>query len=229
MSKILGKDVAVYIYDGGVWKLYACGTNCTLTTTTDFIETSAPGDGKYRTFVPTVNSFTGSIEGLTNLQLANTLSLPDLRQKQLAHVLLLMQFERTDIGAVNTYVDQVYFYISEVSDSGPNDGMNSFSISLRGTGSITQLFVPTPQLTGEVKNLYINGTGTETGLTTFTPAAGILINKTIVGIWRGTDFYPIYTGTPTATQVKYTIATGQFDWLIPLEPDEIIHVQYQDI
>lgn len=230
MSLIRGKNVIVLIFDDGQWKLYGCGTNCTLETVTDFAETSVKGNGKFRNFVPTVNSFTGSIEGLTNLDQPNTLTLPDLRQKQLAHVKLLMRFDRTDETGANTYVDEAFFFISNVADSGPHEGMNSYTVSLRGTGELTQIFIPTTvNPAGKVKSIYINVTGSETGFTSYTPAAGLLINKDITGVWRGTDVVPVTTGTPSATEIKYTIATGKFDWLIPLDPTEIIHVQYQDI
>ena len=230
MSKVLGKDVGVYVYDGGIWKLYACGTNCTLTVSTEFIETSVKGDGKSSTFVPTKNSVTGSIEGLTNFGLANTLSLHDLRQKQLAHELLLIRFERTDQTGSDTYVDQFYAYIQESTDTSPNEGMNSFTITLKGSGGLTQIFVPTEVNPNQkVKSLYINKTGTETGYTSFTPAAGALIGKDIVGAWRGQDIVPITSGTPNPVEIKYDSSTREFSWQILLEADEIIHIQYQDI
>lgn len=229
-SKVKGENCLVRFYDDGQWKLYACGTTCTLDVGTEFIETSVKGEGKDATFVPTKNSFTGSIEGLVNFGLANSLSLHDLRQKQLAHTLMHVAFERTDTTGSNVYVDQAYFYISNSTDTGPMDGMNSFTITLRGTGKLTQLFVPTTvDPNSKVKSLYINATGSETGYVEFTPAASALVGKDIVGAWRGTDVMPVTIGTPNAYQIKYTSATGKFEWGTPLAPEEIIHIQYQDI
>lgn len=230
MSKVLGKDVIVYIYDDGQWKMYACGTNCTLEVTTDFIETSVKGNGKFRNFVPTVNSFTGSIEGLVNFDLDNTLSLQDLRSKQLAHTKLLMQFERTDTTGVFTYVDEAYFFISSSSDSGPVDGMNSFSISLIGTGALTQSFVPTPvNPSGKVKRYeYTSASGGETSFS----ATALNLVDVIEVVKDGMGKTELITsGTPSLNQVKYTSAAGNgtIEFAIPFEAGEKAYVLYQDI
>lgn len=66
MSLVFGKDVTVFKYDSDVdvWVPYACARSCSLPISTGVLETSITGSGKFRTFVPTANSFTGTLEGL---------------------------------------------------------------------------------------------------------------------------------------------------------------------
>lgn len=221
---IKGEDVRVYIYDGGQWKIYACALTCTLVTSTEFIETSTLGTGINATFIPTKNQVTGSISGLVSLGLTSTLSLPELRAKQLSHTKFLARYERTSQGG-DTYTDEVYFYIQSCSDEGPHDSMHTFSIELRGTGALTQSFTPTTTTPpGQMHDYYYPSNGT--GETSFTYAPSI--GKDPMGAWIQMDYEIITSGTPNATQIKYTSATGTWEWLNPLDPDQVVHIQYQD-
>lgn len=145
MSKVRGKNVLVFFYDdvNAVWKQYACALSCDLNLNTDIVETSVVGSGNWATYRAIKNSFDGSISGLTNLNKANTLSLSDLREKQMQFTELLMRFQRTDEGG-DGYLDEGKFIISKSSDSGPSDAMNSFTIDFKGTGSLTQIFTTKP-------------------------------------------------------------------------------------
>ena len=84
MELVKGEDVVVLFYEGGEWKNYACARACTLTVNTSVIETTTTGAGNYTTIIPEKHSFTGSIDGLVNLDNGDGLSLADLRARQLA-------------------------------------------------------------------------------------------------------------------------------------------------
>lgn len=134
--KVLGKNVVVFIQVGSDWVLYACATSATLNVATDIIETSVSGNGRFKSFLPTANSFTATLEGVTSFETDGKLSLPDLRQRQIAQELLMMKFQRSDeLG--NLYTDQASFYITNSSDTGSFNDMNIFTIEAQGTGILS--------------------------------------------------------------------------------------------
>jgi len=134
MAKVKGDNVVVTIYDDGEWKLYGCGTSCTLDFQTSTIETAIPGSGVWATYLPVKNGATGTIEGLTDLGTIGLLSLKDLRTKQIAQTLINVKFTRT-VDA-STYTDEFDAYITGSSDSGAVDSVASFSVSFIVTGEI---------------------------------------------------------------------------------------------
>jgi hypothetical protein len=135
--KVQGKNVVVFVQVGSDWVLYACATSATLEVITDVIETSVSGQGKFATFLPTKNSFTGVLEGVTSLEEAGKLSLPDLRAKQIAQEVLKLRYQRSD--GTNLYTEEGSFYITSSSDVGSFDDMNLFTIQLRGTGALSEV------------------------------------------------------------------------------------------
>jgi len=226
MSLVRGQNVVVLIFDGGVWKHYACGRSCTFNISTEFIETSVAGHGKTSTFAPTKNSFTGSIDGLMDLNPSGKLSFPDLQQRQLAHQILLMRWQRTDESG-NVYTSEANFYISNSTDEGSFDNANIFSIELKGTGTPIQVFTPTATLnSSKVKREPLTGVGGENTITK--PA---LIGKDILEVVKDGLGYAkiILTGTPIGKEVKYTSSTGSFEFAQQWEPGEEGYVLYQDI
>lgn len=227
MSKVLGKNVGVYTFIGGQWLLYGCAMSCNLDVQTDFIETTFLNSGKYRDFVPTVNSFSGEISGLVNLEEPNLLSLPDLRQKQLSHEKLLMRFQREDLVG-NIYSDQCYFFISSSKDDASFDGINSFSISLRGTGAITQVFTPITIGGSKVTRLQFT---LPANVTTVTRPE--LVGKDVLEVVRDGigNSKIVITGSPTFKEVLFDVATGDLTWAIPSADDgtEECYVLYQNL
>ena len=226
--KVKGENVVVYIFDGGVWKPYVCATSAELNVSTEFIETSVKGSGLWASYSPTKNSFTVTLQGVVSLNETGSLSLPDLRQKQVAQETLLMRFQRTDESGdtyTGVYSDELNFFITNSTDSGAFDGMNIFSITGQGTGAITQIFVPVVPTVdaGLVYRYEYTATGTVSG---FTDAS--LINKTILEInTDGIGSQIIFSGTPVGNEVKYIPSTGQFIWAIPMEAGEEIYILYQ--
>ncbi len=225
---VQGKNVILFIYEGGVWVGYACGRSITFNVQTDFIETSGPGTGKSAYFLPTKNSFSATIDGIVALEETDMLTLPDLRAKQLAHELLLCRFQRTDDGA-HVYTDECEMYISNSSDVGSWDDMAVFTIDLIGIGQISQVFVtqpPIPMDAVQVKRYEYTGIGGEFGFTDTQ-----LIGKDILEVNKDgiSNSRIIISGTPINKEVKYISATGQFIWAMAIEPGEEIYVLYQDI
>lgn len=138
MSLVKGDNVILYIYEDSEYKMYACARSCTLITTTEFIDVSVTGSGTWKSVRPTINSFTGTIEGLTSLEPDSMVSLEDLRWKQYNQQLLTIKYERTDLDG-NKYIDECEAYISSITDTASFDNVSTFTVELQGTGAITQM------------------------------------------------------------------------------------------
>lgn len=222
MSKVLGKNVIAYIFHGGMWKVAVCARSCEFTTTTEFIETSVRGSGKYKRFRPTVNSCTGSMEGVVTLDEPNTLAVSDLRSLQLAQTRLLLRFQRTDESG-NVYTDEVYAYISQTADVGDFKEAANFSLDLIGDGEITQVFTPTPTTGGTVVRVDFTATAGQDSLTD--PA---LVGKELIEfVVDGVGYALITSGTPVGKEVKFTTATGVIQWGVPAAAGDDIYYIYQ--
>lgn len=222
---VTGDNVVVYIFDGGVWKLYVCASSCELNVSTEIVETSVSGNGLWASFLPTKNSFTVTLSGVVSLNVTGALTLPELRQKQVTHQALLMRFQRTDL-AENVYADEATFFITNSTDTGAYDGINTFNITGQGTGAITQIFTPTvpvPVGSSLVYRYEYTASGSETGFTD-----SVLANKTILEVnTDGLGTQIIYSGTPVGNEVKYIVGTGQLIWAIPFESGQEIYILYQ--
>lgn len=222
---VTGKNVRVLIYDNGGYRLYACATSCTITLTTSVIETSTTGSGVFATFKPQKHTWICTLEGAVNLDEPGSLTLADLRSKQLSFTELLISYERTDDDG-NTYADSGTAIIISSTDTGDVNDIATFSIELQGTGTLTQSFTPSTLALSAVRRYEYTATGGETELTDAS-----LIGKDILEFTKdGVGFSKILTsGTPVSKQVVYTSLTGKFEWLIPAEPGEEIYITYQDI
>ncbi len=139
MSIVKGSDFIGFIFDSGEWKPYVCATSISLNVTTDIIETSVTGTGLWAAYKPTKNSFTGSISGLVDLNESGSLDYSDLQTLQFNQTIFQMQFQRTDQDG-NVYTTYGSFFITGSSDTGSFDGVNTFSITLQGTGVLMQSF-----------------------------------------------------------------------------------------
>lgn len=226
ITKVRGKNIAVFIYDGGFWKLYACGRACTLNRITDFVETSVSGSGKFKTFEPTANSFTGEITGVMHINKSGMINLADFDSLWQAQTKLLMRFQRTsDEGVV--YTSEASFFISNLSDTGDYTDVAQYTVSLQGTGGIT--IIQTPILStniNKMKRLEYTGVGGEVSFTN-----SLLIGKDIQVVEKDGigNSKIILTGTPVGKEVLFTSATGTLEWAIPFEIGEEAWVNYQDI
>lgn len=220
MSLVAGIDWIGWANDGGVYKPYVCARSGNFNIVTDTIETTVTGAGNYKSFEPTVHSFTVTLDGVISLLVAGSLSIADLQAKQLAREKILWRFFQTDRDG-NVYLKQAYFYITNSTDTGSFDGVASFSISMIGTGSITQIFTPPPPNSGEVYRYPAAGStapatpGTTvwaTGITGATPLE-------IVKDGRGQSDI-ILSGTPVGNEALYDTTTGDITFAIPFEDVE---------
>lgn len=134
MNNVLGKDVTVRIYSGG-WQFYACASSCSLTVSTSTIETSTTGSGASATFMGQKHTWSGTLDGVVNLD--ENLTLYHLRQLQLAFTAINIQFERID-STGNSYTTTGTALIVSSSDTGQMDSIATFSIELQGTGALVE-------------------------------------------------------------------------------------------
>lgn len=215
MSKVLGKDVLLLFFIDGQWVPYACAVSCSLETTTEFVETSFLNSGPWKSFEPTYNSFSGELSGLVSLGGSDVINLPDLRSRQLAHEKLRLRFERED-GDGNIYTDECYAYLSNIRDEGSIDGMNSFSASLRGTESITQIFTPTNTTGGKVQRDQFTLPASGTSITRTALIGMDLLEVVRDGIGNSKI---ITTGSPANKEVLFDSTTGTLTWFIPFAED----------
>lgn len=226
MSLVTGENVIVEFYHNGNWVPYACARSCTLSTITELIEVSVTGSGKYKHFTPTVNSFTGNIDGIVALNKPGFLTLFQLRQFQLAHVLQRVRFTRGAQDGVSFYVDTIDFFITNVTDTSSFDNVSTFTLELQGSGVLGQTLIEPPLIITKVKRYEFTAVGAELGFT-----EALLINKDILEVNKDGlgNSKIVTTGSPASKEVKYVTATGQFIWAVEFEPLEEAYVLYQDL
>lgn len=202
---VRGENVTVLKYDTGVnaWVPYACARSCTFTVETSSIETSITGAGKFRTFRPQANTFTGSLEGLTQLEKPNHISIADLMQIQITHEMMLMRFEDvSDNGDV--FTKEAEFFITNCTQTASFDNVATFSVNLQGTGELTLIYTPTPIIQGVMYRQEFVLLATETDVTV--PEVDGVTIENIIGVGLDGYDYPniIAAGTPIGTEVRYT-------------------------
>lgn len=220
MSLVAGKNFIFYIFDGGTWKEYVCARSGNMSISTDTIETTVAGSGNYKTYEPTVHSFTASIDGVISLNVSGSLSLADLQAMQLAKTKLLCRFIQTSQDG-DTYIKEAYFFITNSTETGGFDGVATFSLSLIGTGSITIILTPPSPTTGEVYRYPAAGDTAPATPGSYTWSTG-LTGKTIISIvkdGRGQSDI-ILTGTPVGNEALYDTTTGDITFAIPFEEVE---------
>lgn len=139
MSLVQGKNFIAFINDAGTWKPYVCATSITLNINTEAIETSVSGNGLWASYLPTKNSWSGSANGNVSLNEPANLTLADLQAKQIDQVIFAIQFQRSDDNG-NVYTSYGNAFITSSSDTGSYDGIDTFSITLQGTGPLNQSF-----------------------------------------------------------------------------------------
>jgi len=231
MSLVRGDNFVFYINDGGIWKLYVCARSGNMNIVTDTIETTVTGSGNYKTFEATVHSFTATIDGVISLNVSGSITIADLQALQLAKIKLLCRFIQTS-QAGDIYTKEAYFYITNSTDTSSFDGIATFSISLQGTGSITQIFTPPPPTTGEVFRYPAMGSTAPVAAGTVSITVAGLGNKTILGVYKdgigNNDI--ILSGTPVDKEVLYETSgsDGVFTWAIPFD-GENWYCNYQNL
>lgn len=228
LNIVPGANYVGYCYDGGLWKPYVCARDLSVSVDTDTVETTVPGDGDWKSFEATVNSFTASVSGVISAAVAGSLSLAELQALQFAKTKLLWRMVQTSVGGA-TYTKQAYFYITNSTDTGAFDGIATFQISLRGTGKIIQVFTPPSPTSGIVYRYPAAGASAPATPGAFTISIPTLAGKTILGVWKdgvgNNDI--ILAGTPVGKEVLYDSTTGDFTWAIPFD-GETFFILYQN-
>lgn len=232
MSKVLGIDWEGFIYVGGQWKLSMCARSGNMSIDTETIETTVTGSGNYRTFEPTAHTFGVSLDCISALNEPSGITLPELQALQLAKTKTLWRFTQTSIDG-DIYTKEAYFYIVNSTDTGSFDGIATFSITLKGTGSITQIFTPPSPITAEVFRYPAAGSTAPATTGAYTWTATGLANKVILSVHRdGRGSSDIITsGTPVGNEVLYANngSDGDFTWPFPFEDGETPpYVLYQN-
>ncbi len=221
-------DVSVYFYVDGGYRLYACARSGSLSVDTALIETSVTGSGVWATFKGQKHSVTGSLDGLVNLDEPGMLTLADLRAKQFVFEELLMRWQRTDADG-NVYTDELTMIITNSSDNHGIDEANGFSISLQGTGAITQIYTPTPfspippPVTFGLIRVDETAVGGETDITLPETIGKYPLDFVVDGL----GYTIIWVGVPTGKEVLFDSITGNFSWSIPMDAGVQYYIIYQ--
>jgi hypothetical protein len=230
---VKGEDVLVLEYVDALseWVLYGCARTCSLNFKTSMIETSVTGAQGWYTGVAGQHSFTGTLDGLVNLEEENLISLADLRKKQIDRNKLRLRFQRTAIDGLTVYTEEADFYITSSNDEGTINNFNTFNIELQGTGSLSQVFTPSTILTN-VKRFQYTANGGEVQIETVKNIAGVtvsLIGKTVIGFWRKGEGLSkqLVTGTPIAAEFKHDSVTGYLHIATAASADEEFFGFYQ--
>lgn len=137
--KVTGENVILFEYVSEEWRPYACARSVSINFVTELLETSVSGSGSWATYLPTKNSWTASMEGVVHLEESGKLSIGDLRTKQFNQTRIQIKFERTD-EAGNIYAESGYAFITNSSDTGSFNDMDTFAVDMQGTGAIAQIF-----------------------------------------------------------------------------------------
>lgn len=229
MSLVPGENWIGYAYDGGLWKPYVCARSGNISIDTELIETTVTGSGDFATFEPTRHTFGASIDGIVSLNVSGSLTLADLQAKQLAKEKMLWRFIQTSRDG-DIYRKEAYFYITNSTDTGSFDGIATFSITLKGTGSITQIFTPPPPTTGTVYRYPAMGDTAPVAPGTLTVNVPALIGKELLSVFKdgvaNNDI--ILSGTPVDKEILFDGTTGDITWAIPFDGENFF-VLYQNM
>lgn len=217
-----GKDCTLLGWFEDEWVPFACARSVSFDFVTDFMEVSITGSGKFRDFEPTANSFIGTLEGITNIYKPNNLTIAEVRDMQMNHTKILLRFQRQSRD-LHYYTSEAYFYFSNSSDTWSFDNIGTFSVGIRGTGGITDIFTPSPVVGAITYSMYYESDGSFE----LSFQDNLLIGVTVIGAWRQTDYTVITTGTVLINEIKHDASTGIMSWVIPMEPDEVWHIQFK--
>lgn len=226
MSLIRGENVVIFLFDGDQWKPVICGKSCSITTVAETIETSITGSGNWRTYEYAGFTWSANIEGATNLDQDNTITLNDFRLKQRDREKIQIKYQRTDQDS-NVYTDQGYALITNVSDSGAIDDLNLYTIELQGSGPLTLGTTPTPiNPNAKVKRFEYTAPGGSDGFSDSTLLNRDVIEVVADGIGRCRI---ITSGSPVGQEVLYDVSAGSLTFPMILEQDVEVYVLYQDL
>lgn len=132
-NETLVKGDSMVIYANS--KPIVCSTSVSINLATEYIETSVSGSGRSSTILPTKDSWTATIDGVVSIDEGNLITFSDLQILQLAQTLITVSVVRTAQDG-GQYTQNGSAYIVNSSDTGSYEGMDTFSLELRGTGAL---------------------------------------------------------------------------------------------
>ena len=137
MSLVNGKNVRLLIYDNSRYRLYACATSCSISISTSVVETSVTGSGQWASFMPQKHGWSGTLDGVVNLDDPDNLTLEELIGLQIAKTKIVVRFENIDeAGNQNALGGEAYIIAS--SSTGDVNNVSTFSVEIQGTGALIQ-------------------------------------------------------------------------------------------
>lgn len=208
-NTILGKNFLLTIKHEDVYKPIACGRTMTFNTELEMIECTGPNDGTARKYKPRFSNSTASFEGITTTtNLDGKISPVYLYEETQRRALHDMKVIFTDENGDLTVI-QFYTYAKRNDFVGATGGTRvSSTLEFQVTGLPAISTIESPEST-DCTVLSDKYTTTE-GQSYVTIAAHI--GKTIIEVWREGTQYDIVTGTPGNRQVKFTSASGRYDF-----------------
>lgn len=140
MGLVLGKDVVLSIREDGVgdFKPIGCARSVTLEIQNEFIETSGPSSGLYRTFIQSAITSSGTMDGVVLLGAVSSPSIHNLGNiyQILLNKELNLKFYMEDEGGDFYFEKNINVYIESISETTSFDNITTFSINFKGTGQV---------------------------------------------------------------------------------------------
>lgn len=222
---VLGKNVVLKAQKSGDYRLFACAQSLRLIVETGILETSTITTGPFKTFSPV---------GLSewSITLGAVLYLRDLSEiKNFALETITEQVRNNGYNITITFTDQggyvnvfsgfVWVPLTEIfRETGT---VAKYNVEFKGSGEFTlDVTPPSPQEFPRMRYIY-TATGGETFFTDAT-----LIGRTIEWVDHVDQAMLVVTaGSPASPkEVKYTSASGRFDFYQALEVGSVIIILY---
>ena len=133
-EQLKGEDSLFYIKYNNVWCPIACETSNSFSESVEMMNTTTRDNGGWKTEIPTIQSYSISLEAVLRIDDAttnsNVLSYNKIRQMKRNRELIEWQRVTGD----NLYVDEGKAYITDIGDSNAVGEYITFSLTLNGFG-----------------------------------------------------------------------------------------------
>lgn len=222
----IGNNLTLWKIDPSLGSIpWACSRNVTLQVNLSLREVTNYESNGWQEFKEDLMNWGLSIEGLViNENYSYWKQLQDQKNRQR----FFFQFI-VDEGSGGFYVFSGYCYITNITLSGPQKDVATYSATLQGTGAYTVSDTPIPPNPGTdmTYRTYYEATG---GETSFVVTDLIGCNALLYASRGGIDSTDIITsGTPTGGEVKIDATTGTIyiDATNPLAPGEWLNFLFR--
>lgn len=145
MGKVKGEDVILYITDIATDDEYviACARSITFDINQELIETSITGENRFRTYAPGAITWGGTVEGLVFIQTDLPAPGGNWDLGRLYDYVTLntqpftLRWYEPDIEGINYLQKTGLVYIESINETSSFDNMATFTITFRGTGTMS--------------------------------------------------------------------------------------------